>query len=991
MAAFAQPSHPASSSAPRLSQQSVASRILPTGPCHYKDIAAGKDSVQCGCRQFWLNDAAIATPGPPAAWTLAPGAWCYCGHHGCFHEHKDARSSTAAAAGQQDIDGAVGSGANVLSLDLPRLPSFRHGQIIEHGTSLRQHGFQDQDYHVDLPSFGRTGLGLFGSGNRPPLAGTPPLERQLNPQNASADHLPSTQCSVAGHSGAASVVGERRRSSPATVHTPRPSQVTTSAAAAENRTQSATEMATPSLAGTPALKDTDEGFQNLRTTLEAFNKRHATLETVPTAPLTAEAQNPSRAVPRQSGPDSDPETGLSAKILKEVGLLRAILSSTPNLVTSLKSLNARLEALEAMSFSHLDAEDVYDRFENFDGRVLDVECKLSDLEKATATVIQDRQTGRGHQDGANASFGSDHSYNSGINEGTSHMARLDAISEQLSSHHQRLTGLEAIAPPTVAHPWEIELVYIPFGRDLKGLWSPNSNVAQMSMLPTQMSASRGQNTPPSSANYGAAKMDWRSSIEDTLVARACGPSNGAAGRIYERLKSRGFVRKISLVSNTASHVSSVICSAFGPRLPHRSPGGNPGVQGLHHPFIPLRKIHRSPALRLLTDSELVSPTFWTAEFLEASVFMHARSSGLRRLYVTEPNGYRQPQSDGSSLSWSKIREMPRFAETVEGEVGEADALEPCWTFDDWLDPPVKAIVSFSSGLSYHSSFDSHMLSPRQTNPPSEEQGSQSDGERLLREQGAFDLGSGSSRSSPKAQYLSTVPLAPPHLTRSASMPSQAEASCLNTAVNKRQVSSFDHVSPVKDLPKRRRVSRSSDDVEVMGLWSPRRSREPPSPRSSRMSRRASLSRGASSKQASTSEPQLAYATPYSVDIVRGPDGGMEAEMPYVGDSDMQDADAESSADEYMPGGSDDEDHEDMMKEEEHDLMADAVSDLGAMSQLESDDNDIDGRSEDGEGWEGTDEEEDAAHDDDDSEPDMGPEAQRSSDRLLPHEEDELGK
>lgn len=973
MAAFAQPTHPASSTP----QFPVTPRQLPNGQCYYRDITAGRESIQCACRQFYLNDPGLGTHAQTPTLTLPVGTWCYCGHHACFHEHKLDVTNAAAGIQERENNGIPREWQTAAS----QAATLHQGHVTRAGVL----GEQDQQHDhgndlQNLSAFARPGLGLFTSNNRLQQFDSAGLN-QIYPYNALPDHLPSTQCSRV-----ASAAAQRPRSSPArsySANNPRDIQNSPhvfrptflAGQVIDDQAQSATEMATPSLQGTPALRETDEGFQNLRNTLEAFNRQHSALHANPqNNPLQTGEEMPDQSTPHvdEDIPIDEPilmSPKTTSLLLRQVVALKGLLSSTPNLATSLGSLNNRLEALEAMSFSHVLIEDAHDKFENFDGRMLDVEGKVSELEHATAEVV--RRAGR-----ADASFASNASHTSGSQEGSSHIARLDALGEQLVSHQQRLTDLESVAPPSTAHPWEIEVVMLPYGPDLRGLWLPAGSIPSVGS--TQDSGTPGPSTQSAATLGIECGLRWRASAEKTLVARACGPSKGTPGRIYERLRSRGLVRNIAIKGNTADHVASAVIGVFQEHLSWNrdlKQTASAGLHGLQCPFIPLRKVHRSPILRFLTAAELSSPALWTAEFLNASVFMHAPSSGLRRLYVTEPAGYVQDHPDISLTTWLKLRELPRFTGRDDAACEEADALEPAWAFDERLDPPSKNEESLSSGLSYHSSFDSHMLSPRQTNPPSEEQDgdSQVDSEAQIDEAFHFD-DTGSRPQSPISPLITRTRV--PHsqqLMRSVSLPSQADALNLPTMTSKRQLASFDQV------PKRRRVSHSPEDVELMGLWSPRRSREPVSPRSARLSRRASMSRGASSKRASTSEPHLAYATPYSADIVMGPDGGMEvfSQNAYAFTADSyNDMHTGDDGDEYVPDASsgEDSDDEEIMLEEEDALKASAASDLGAGSEEDSDgsdDMDDDDDENDNDDWEGMDEN----ADDSASVADMGPEAQ----------------
>ncbi|KKF97252.1 hypothetical protein CFO_g377 [Ceratocystis platani] len=101
-------------------------------------------------------------------------------------------------------------------------------------------------------------------------------------------------------------------------------------------------------------------------------------------------------------------------------------------------------------------------------------------------------------------------------------------------------------------------------------------------------------------------------------------------------------------------------------------------------WVPLRKIHKDSRLRFLTPAEMITPAAWDVVFLK-SVLM---KSSQPRLFITQPEAYVQDRiAFDMGWSWQRLRELSRFysEDSESQEVGEADALEECWTWNDLLD------------------------------------------------------------------------------------------------------------------------------------------------------------------------------------------------------------------------------------------------------------------------------------------------------------------
>lgn len=266
------------------------------------------------------------------------------------------------------------------------------------------------------------------------------------------------------------------------------------------------------------------------------------------------------------------------------------------------------------------------------------------------------------------------------------------------------------------------------------------------------------------------------------------------------------------------------------------PGQLQSYLGLQSPWIPLRKVHKDSCLRFLTPYEMSTQALWNVPFLTSSVAM--RQKDIRRLYVTQSDAYLQHLlEEASDWTWQKLRQLPRFyPEQQNNHTPEADAHEPCWNFDDRLDPVDE---------SFQSSFASHISSLSLRSPAM-------DNDHELVPASPSDHFS-SAPVSPNASTTPTslaptnnAPLSPvrerhpfrPIHTRTLSMPSMATLS--NSQTGKRRITSFEQevhpVSSPSHVPatsvtnthlhlKRRRISRSPSRPRD----TPRYSAEPPSP------------------------------------------------------------------------------------------------------------------------------------------------------------------
>ena len=682
--------------------------------------------------------------------------------------------------------------------------------------------------------------------------------------------------------------------------------------------QSATEYATPSIAGTPALRGADDALRHIKTGVEQLHEDAVRMyaSPSPTRPIltntakTSKLDSERRASRHHESTQFDdsrrdrPQSVPTIEVLiSTVASLRNVLAGAPNLGASLANLGQRVDALESASFAHSSVEDLNDKFELFDGRILDIESRIEELEKFRHSIIDPHDSmsatesfsrrpvsnesdmhysreGRGRTDEGLVSLFNAEASRSDVTSRRSTIERLHDI-------ECRLTGLARPLDATTAEPTTVEVILLPWGRELKGVWQDPKIVPQiLSSVPPY-----SNNTQYSGDVSGNHDMEeWP---HFSLVPRAIGPTTGIGGRVYERLKSRGFVRSVVFNTPSAREVTSRVCAAFKGLLdtqPHLTwsdrlePEWSRSLLALKSPFIPLRKIHKHSRLRYLAEAELATPALWDVNFLESSIFMRAPSAGQTRLFVTTPSAYLH--SPVPSWTWQKIRELPRVSpDTPASGVSEADAREPCWEHDPRLDPP-----------SAHPSFTSNP-SPKPTDPPSDEE---------------FNAFSDSPSSTPFAPITPTSDFP----RRATSFP---VASAHLHEPPKRQVASFDALlreppRPLSALSKRRRLSRTPEGRELdatdgegdgqgsdvrpgrdlggaQGPWSltPRRSHEPRSPFEAHP------------------EGKGAYATPYSYPgaVKEGDtDGDADADVSVSSEGSSGEEEEESME---MDGDDDDDD------------------------------------------------------------------------------------
>ena len=720
----------------------------------------------------------------------------------------------------------------------------------------------------------------------------------------------------------------------------------------EDLIQSATEVVTPSQAGTPdlrALPGFDRTLKEFRALVSIISQgdpkafRNESLSTrLSRRPRPGSSHDEDEPVgsavgrtPRAPTPPSlvsvDPSRAHdSMKITRSLqqlvpclDTLAAQLIAYPTVVTSVQLLAKRLEALENASISNGPLEDMSDRLDLMDGRVTETESKLEDYDKWREILDDDTRPGSGHAlrrarrrgDGndllANASFTSDGSAptKSSLISASSSALIANAMERAetnslIASLTTRLSNLESVVCPSKDRPWQIEVVVLPWGPNLQGIWSLPDISADGQSGTEEWTQTRNSHSIPPTKSFDQAEEDaagwdgpsiqrWANGTDDWKSPRAC----STRSRVYRRLRSRGLVRDVEITRGSAKDVEMAIMRACGRML--RLLGGVAATSakdnslpqglsitaadetalGLRAPYIPLRKIHRDSRLRFLTSEEMVTSALWTVEFLSSSVVMKA-PAGQIRLFVTHRDGYLQnARNDSAEWTWQRLRELPRVdlrkppTKEATPTVFEGDAREDCWEWDSKLDRPISISSSFSSDAS---------------RPSVVSLGSRQPARQALKEPSAV-TSPAQSRASTPMSVDRNLPVSPMSNFPPALIPQSQERTFTRpipaaptASQGKRRETSREIPSPVNTLVKRRRISASPpNEVCNRGAnWvaTPRRS-DPPSPFFSEVMAGEGRSQIADLSHPRTGGTEFAYATPYSGpvmvdnrDLTRGEDG-----------------------------------------------------------------------------------------------------------------------
>ncbi|KAI9889875.1 MAG: hypothetical protein M1814_004710 [Vezdaea aestivalis] len=457
-----------------------------------------------------------------------------------------------------------------------------------------------------------------------------------------------------------------------------------------------------------------------------------------------------RAWAKQQGPERVPldpnlqqayRDRLSKNLHVQIQIILGCLREYSGVRTQIRGLNHRVEALENTSFSAGSNDGIADKVEYQDSRLLEVEGSLEDLTQWKA-ILDQRSIGSLQAPTSSITSATGQSTSS-----TGPLSHLDsnvAVCVQQSQINlerlvQRVNAIESYALPSRSSPWRINVVILPWGRNLRGIWNPCKNGGSpehselvehewtqhnsLTLLPEHR-AKDSLKVSHQGRDAGFIRR-WASTTNDWMSAKACDSSS----TVYQRLQSRGLVGPIQLCGASARDLDFAVESAFGNALDamnggrqavnllgtavYREQPGNSGIpEGLGSRFIPLRKIRKISRLQFLGPRDLVSPTLWDAMFLQSDVLMNPHRQN-KTLFLTTRDAYLQHRHTSSiDWTWDALRELSIRPNSnlkntdIDAQISAAE-LTDCWNVDSRIDATQAERPHFQQTLSYRSSNNSY--------------------------------------------------------------------------------------------------------------------------------------------------------------------------------------------------------------------------------------------------------------------------------------------
>ncbi|KAI1501479.1 hypothetical protein F5X99DRAFT_200797 [Biscogniauxia marginata] len=671
--------------APTNAPLTAASPTLPGGPCNFVDLAHGANGPKCGCRRFWSRAASVRPdrgsptgypPGFSQAFSYAnaagledQSAWCMCSHHACFHDDiRDGQTTptpalvpgapAVATAGQENE--RPRSNREPLTPVMPEL-SFKFPHLMGPPTEFHNTFNNAASFVPHLPEEASIQRGEVSAPTPAQESSLPDTLNWANFIYSEPDHpallapIPS-QCLM-------------------------PSQ--------PSSTTSSTRIGYLRPFAGKGLQTLSGVKSKLREPLQEKNEDAQQQEDEPAVDPSVDDAQTITNTPRSSrhtelfeGQSERPNPGVNRDAFR-------LLSNT------VQGHEQRIDNLENISFSAAGHDQCHEKHDQTDLRVTELESRVEEVEKmlndTNSTVSGYHRSRRPGVDDATSVV-------SVSTAGSGHAADRAELYSQLQALRAQLNSLQGIAPfPSLARPWEVEVIFLPF--PLKNIWLESRDFSSQRPAGGAVEADPWTQLPSCSSPVDPQSpsfIDWMGpEVEsDWLLARACAPDQ----MIGQRLRSRGLVKNVSIRGPDARSVQQAMSEAFGTlfrtfsRMQANVHHGSTMHQhvvnflGLQSPWVPLRKIHKDSRLRFLTPAEMVTPVTWDVQFLSSSVAM--KSNDIPRLFITHPEAYLQDQDAyDNGWNWQRLRELSRvYADSQSSqEVPEGDAKEECWTWNTILD------------------------------------------------------------------------------------------------------------------------------------------------------------------------------------------------------------------------------------------------------------------------------------------------------------------
>lgn len=637
---------------------------LSGGSCHFVDLSPGANGARCGCRRFWSRRAVGSLEADHSG-------FCMCNHHACYHDEgsRDAQlqapmPEVQAIPGQENERPRTGREPLSPVMDMSmKIPPAASGLDMSNfspgGLSFLQDRIEEGSFRPQISASPRPGgsipdtldWGVMVQPSPSPSA-LPPIPPQCLMPSQTASTTSSVQAKYLrpfagkGLQTLSGSSGPKWRSSP------------------QEKSKAVGPMA-------PIPEDASNSDNSFVFVTQDQGSASNTLQGTPT----------------QAEPRAAASSSVSRRAFK-------------NLSETVGAHEQRLDRLETVSFSAPGHEECHEKHDHTDLRITELETKVEEFER----YVSDNNSVVARCNGKD-----DASVVSATTSLTSRPTHSQELFSQVQSLQAQVSHLQALMP-TISHPWEVEVVFLPF--PLKKVWQdfhlfknePQPGCDEWTQLPMTHSTVTMRSQSPFHGEWASPdhEADW-------LLPKACGDK----GLIDRRLRSRGLVKTLLVRGADARSVNIAMNSAFGGlfremQMSSRPQMNDPRISrflGLQSSWVPLRKIHKDSRLRFLSPAEMLTPAMWDVQFL-STVMMR---SSEPRLFVTHPDAYLQDyQAYETGWTWQRLKEMnPAHPDVdVSQYSGQGGLRDECWSWNEQLDeqhvaqPSSRQRVSISPSQQY---------------------------------------------------------------------------------------------------------------------------------------------------------------------------------------------------------------------------------------------------------------------------------------------------
>lgn len=442
---------------------------LPTGGCNWTNLSA-VGAPTCGCKRYWDKELGCAD----GRGVLSKSGVCMCEHHACFHDEEpegsrngksqnEIPSHPARSTTPMQSHSLGNPGGPSIPLEEPAPRAMRDTSLPE---TLQWSRFIHSGSPEALPAIPSQCLlpsdnGSWSSDSQSryhlPFGG-----RGLDTLN----HIPRRALAEIVEPKTVQPLAENTR----VIETTRPMQVYQDANG-NLGLQSITEVATPSVSHSQDHEDAEYGqnIAKVQETLEELSKGNIQAAISVSSGIKEGSVPNTQVIMKQAGSSREADPATACRDQELIDRLRSIMVRMAKFPYAVENHEKRLDSLEHASFTHSALEGLHEDHRDMDVRIIELEARIQDMENAqgnqeTSSVASSHDVAGSIDSKVSSSIEAVHKVD---------LARFEALEAQVAE-------LLSLAPPTHTRPWEVEVVFLPFGFDLKGMWRSDHEMSQRS-------------------------------------------------------------------------------------------------------------------------------------------------------------------------------------------------------------------------------------------------------------------------------------------------------------------------------------------------------------------------------------------------------------------------------------------------------------------------------------------------------------------------------